>query len=137
MLKILHPIEQRTNKRYADGLFINNNCLPKSLLCHRPIRRLVYSDTVEARDIAKSINWEAFKCNVKGVRCVIKQFVYVHFFHFRWHPTGSWMVQFTRRNYEKNFFVNCRCYFRFPPYQHIDFIIHLASTSMGLTNPRD
>lgn len=30
----------------------------------------------------------------------------------RWHPSGSWRVQFKRRCYEHNYFVNCSCYFR-------------------------
>lgn len=96
MLKLIHPEEKHTSKEWQDGSFNTKDALPKSLLCNSVIRKLVYSNTVEAEELAKRINWDAYKCDVKGVR---------------WHPSGSWYVQFNRRNYEKNFFVNCHCYF--------------------------
>ncbi|KAK1444277.1 AP2 [Babesia gibsoni] len=96
MLKLIHPEEKHTNKEWRDGSFNDKDPLPKSLLCSSVIRKLVYANTVEAEQLAKKVDWDAYKCDVKGVR---------------WHPSGSWYVQFNRRNYEKNFFVNCHCYF--------------------------
>ncbi|GIX62024.1 AP2 domain transcription factor AP2IV-1 [Babesia caballi] len=97
MLKLIHPEEKHTSKVMQEGLLSSEDALPKSLLCNSVIRKLVYSNTVEAQKLADKVDWEAYKCNVRGVR---------------WHPSGSWYVQFNRRNYEKNFFVNCHCYFR-------------------------
>ncbi|CDR96289.1 hypothetical protein, conserved [Babesia bigemina] len=97
MLRLIHPEEKHTNKELRDGWLSNDDALPKSLLCNSAIRKLVYSNTVEAQKLARKVDWDAYKCNVRGVR---------------WHPSGSWYVQFNRRNYEKNFFVNCHCYFR-------------------------
>lgn len=96
MLKLIHPEEKHTTKEFRDGILDNKDALPKSLLSSSLIRKLVYANTIEAEQIAKKVNWDAYKCNVRGVR---------------WHPSGSWYVQFNRRNYEKNFFVNCHCYF--------------------------
>ncbi|ORM42130.1 Coatomer subunit zeta-3 [Babesia sp. Xinjiang] len=96
MLKLIHPEEKKTIKVMTEGRLQSDDALPKSLLCSSAIRKLVYSNTVEAQKLANKINWDAYKSNVRGVR---------------WHPSGSWYVQFNRRNYEKNFFVNCHCYF--------------------------
>ncbi|KAK2195885.1 bifunctional AP complex [Babesia duncani] len=97
MLKVIHPVEIPTRKIWQNGKFVNSDQLPKSLLCNRVIRKLVYANTVQAQELSSEINWEAFQCDVRGVR---------------WHPSGSWMAQFVKRNYEHNFYVNCRCYFR-------------------------
>merc|ERR1712039_525108 len=51
----------------------------------------------EAGNLATQIDWEKYKCDVRGVR---------------WHPVGGWRVQFDRRDYEHNFFVKCSCFFR-------------------------
>ncbi|EDO07624.1 AP2 domain family protein [Babesia bovis T2Bo] len=101
MLKLIHPEEKYTHKVMQNGKLIADNALPKSLLCNSAIRKLVYANTVEAQNLASKINWDAYKCDVRGVR---------------WHPSGSWLVQFNRRNYEKNFFVNCKCYFSVQKY---------------------
>lgn len=71
--------------------------LPLSLLGSGPIRRVLKAGTVEAKRLAGSVDWDRYKCDVRGVR---------------WHPVGGWRVQFDRRNYEHNFFVKCSCYFR-------------------------
>uniref|UniRef100_A0A3B0MW23 Coatomer subunit zeta n=1 Tax=Theileria annulata TaxID=5874 RepID=A0A3B0MW23_THEAN len=97
MLRIIRPEEKFTDKTMTNGLFDKNDCLPKSLLKSPVIRKLIYANTAESMKIASTINWDAYKCDVKGVR---------------WHPSGSWLVQFSKRNYENNFFVNCKAYFR-------------------------
>ncbi|GFE52729.1 AP2 domain transcription factor AP2IV-1 [Babesia ovis] len=101
MLKLIHPEEKHTDKAVQNGLLTGDNVLPKSLLCDSAIRKLVYSNTLEAQKLAAKVQWDAYKCDVKGVR---------------WHPSGSWYVQFNRRNYEHNFFVNCHCYFSVQKY---------------------
>eukprot|EP00450_Noctiluca_scintillans_P025156 CAMPEP_0194511446 /NCGR_PEP_ID=MMETSP0253-20130528/43128_1 /TAXON_ID=2966 /ORGANISM="Noctiluca scintillans" /LENGTH=141 /DNA_ID=CAMNT_0039354781 /DNA_START=207 /DNA_END=632 /DNA_ORIENTATION=- len=62
-----------------------------------PIRRVLKTESTEARRLAGAVDWERYKCDVRGVR---------------WHPVGGWRVQFDRRNYENNLFVKCDCYFR-------------------------
>mmetsp|Transcript_96746 Transcript_96746/g.300854 ORF Transcript_96746/g.300854 Transcript_96746/m.300854 type:complete len:234 (-) Transcript_96746:394-1095(-) len=71
--------------------------LPVSLLASGPIRRVLRAGTVEAKELAATVDWNKYKCDTKGVR---------------WHPVGGWRVQFDRRDYEHNFFVKCSCYFR-------------------------
>eukprot|EP00931_Biecheleriopsis_adriatica_P079629 TRINITY_DN53011_c0_g1_i1.p1 TRINITY_DN53011_c0_g1~~TRINITY_DN53011_c0_g1_i1.p1 ORF type:complete len:222 (-),score=39.80 TRINITY_DN53011_c0_g1_i1:50-682(-) len=75
--------------------------LPLSLLASGPIRRVLSTRSVEAQRLAGAIDWERYKCDVKGVR---------------WHASGAWRVQFDKRDYEHNFFVKCSCYFRVPVY---------------------
>jgi len=71
--------------------------LPVSLLASSTIRRIVKTDSQEALDLAAKVDWDRYKCSVAGVR---------------WHPNGSWRVQFRKSNVEHNFYVNCSCYFR-------------------------
>eukprot|EP00933_Yihiella_yeosuensis_P084904 TRINITY_DN9964_c0_g1_i1.p1 TRINITY_DN9964_c0_g1~~TRINITY_DN9964_c0_g1_i1.p1 ORF type:complete len:248 (-),score=48.35 TRINITY_DN9964_c0_g1_i1:128-871(-) len=75
--------------------------LPLSLLASGPIRRVLSTRTQEAQRLAGCIDWERYKCDVKGVR---------------WHACGGWRVQFDKRDYEHNFFVKCSCYFRVQVY---------------------
>ncbi|UVC54225.1 hypothetical protein MACJ_003760 [Theileria orientalis] len=101
MLRILRPEEKFTEKTMTNGLFDKNDCLPKSLLKSPVIRKLIYANTAESTEIVSQINWDVYKSDVKGVR---------------WHPSGSWLVQFVKRNYENNFFVNCYAYFSVEKY---------------------
>ncbi|CAJ1403831.1 unnamed protein product [Effrenium voratum] len=71
--------------------------LPLSLLASGPIRRVLATRTVEAKRLVGVIDWERYKCNVKGVR---------------WHAVGGWRVTFDRKDHYHNFFVRCSCYFR-------------------------
>merc|ERR1712151_949570 len=71
--------------------------LPLSLLASGPLRRVLTTGTVDARRLAASVDWERYKCDVRGVR---------------WRPVGGWRVLFHRRNYEHNFFVKVDMYFR-------------------------
>merc|ERR1719330_793574 len=71
--------------------------LPISLLGSGHVRRLLKADTMEAKRLAGGVDWEKYKCDVKGVR---------------WHPMGGWRGQFDRKDHEHNFFVKCSCYFR-------------------------
>eukprot|EP00435_Cladocopium_sp_Y103_P057688 s694_g20.t1 len=71
--------------------------LPLSLLASGPIRRVLSTRSVEAKRLAGSIDWERYKCDVKGVR---------------WHACGGWRVLFNKKDFEHNFFVKCSCYFR-------------------------
>lgn len=75
--------------------------LPLSLLASGAVRRVMMTNTVEAQRLAGQVDWDRYKCDVKGVR---------------WHPVGGWRVQFDRRNYQHNFFVKCSCYFRVGQY---------------------
>mmetsp|Transcript_94359 Transcript_94359/g.250623 ORF Transcript_94359/g.250623 Transcript_94359/m.250623 type:complete len:237 (-) Transcript_94359:14-724(-) len=75
--------------------------VPLSLMGSGHLRRVIKAGTVEARQLAAAVDWDRYKCDVKGVR---------------WHPVGGWRVQFDRRDYEHNFFVKCSCYFRVPIY---------------------
>merc|ERR1712070_983996 len=68
-----------------------------SILGSGHLRRVLTTNTEEAKRLAASVDWKKYKCDVKGVR---------------WHPIGGWRVQFDRRDYEHNFFVKCDCYFR-------------------------
>lgn len=70
MLKLIHPEEKHTTKEFRDGILDNKDALPKSLLSSSLIRKLVYANTIEAEQIAKKVNWDAYKCNVRGVRWV-------------------------------------------------------------------
>lgn len=58
---------------------------------------MIRSQSFEALDITRNIDWNKYKSYTVGVR---------------WHPSGSWRVQFNRRSYEHNFFVACSCFFR-------------------------
>lgn len=91
-MQIIHPMQQAYIPK-PDGYVP----IPLSVLGSGPIRRVITRGTQEAFELAKGIQWDKYKCTVKGVR---------------WHPNGSWRVQFCRRNYEHNFFVNVNCYFR-------------------------
>ncbi|EER17110.1 conserved hypothetical protein [Perkinsus marinus ATCC 50983] len=71
--------------------------IPKSVMASGYIRRMFRAGTNESRELIKQIEWTKYLCGVRGVR---------------WHPSGSWRVQFKRRCYEHNYFVNCSCYFR-------------------------
>ncbi|CAE7918483.1 unnamed protein product [Symbiodinium necroappetens] len=75
--------------------------LPMSLLASGPIRRVLSTRSAEAGRLAGAIDWERYKCDVKGVR---------------WHASGAWRVLFNKKDYEHNFFVKCSCYFRVPIY---------------------
>jgi len=71
--------------------------LPISLLSSGSIRRMIYSKKAEAAELIPKVDWDKYKCDVRGVR---------------WHPMGGWRVQFDRRDYEHNFYVKCSMYFR-------------------------
>eukprot|EP00386_Alphamonas_edax_P013121 GDKI01040642.1.p1 GENE.GDKI01040642.1~~GDKI01040642.1.p1 ORF type:complete len:270 (-),score=41.58 GDKI01040642.1:180-989(-) len=71
--------------------------LPLSLMASGAVRRLVKANTQESYEMAQKIDWDRYKCDVRGVR---------------WHPNGSWRVQFHRSNHQHNFFVKVSCYFR-------------------------
>jgi len=75
----------------------NYSSVPLSLMGSGHLRRVIKAGTVEAKQLAAAVDWDRYKCDVKGVR---------------WHPVGGWRVQFDRRDYEHNFFVKCSCYFR-------------------------
>eukprot|EP00922_Rhytidocystis_sp_ex-Travisia-forbesii_P047987 GHVS01071507.1.p1 GENE.GHVS01071507.1~~GHVS01071507.1.p1 ORF type:complete len:222 (+),score=22.42 GHVS01071507.1:58-723(+) len=92
MMKILQPMQEPYKPKPADY-----QPIPLSVLGSGPLRRVINTNSAEAFALAKSLDWDKYKCNVRGVR---------------WHPNGSWRVQFTRRNYEHNFHVKVNCYFR-------------------------
>eukprot|EP00922_Rhytidocystis_sp_ex-Travisia-forbesii_P047992 GHVS01071513.1.p1 GENE.GHVS01071513.1~~GHVS01071513.1.p1 ORF type:complete len:218 (+),score=23.25 GHVS01071513.1:90-743(+) len=92
MMKILQPMQEPYKPKPADY-----HPIPLSVLGSGPLRRVINTNSAEAFALAKSLDWDKYKCNVRGVR---------------WHPNGSWRVQFTRRNYEHNFHVKVNCYFR-------------------------
>ncbi|CEM02754.1 unnamed protein product [Vitrella brassicaformis CCMP3155] len=92
MMKILHLRQERYEPK-PDGY----RPLPMSLTGSGPVRRLLVANTKESFALTDKIDWERYKCDVRGVR---------------WHPNGAWRVQFARRNHEHNFFVKCDCYFR-------------------------
>jgi len=75
--------------------------LPISLLSSGSIRRMIYSKKAEAAELIPKVEWDKYRCDVRGVR---------------WHAMGGWRVQFDRRDYEHNFHVKCDMYFRVQRY---------------------
>eukprot|EP00922_Rhytidocystis_sp_ex-Travisia-forbesii_P047990 GHVS01071511.1.p1 GENE.GHVS01071511.1~~GHVS01071511.1.p1 ORF type:complete len:178 (+),score=23.30 GHVS01071511.1:175-708(+) len=92
LMKILQPMQQPYQPK-PEGY----QPVPLSVMGSGPLRRVINTNSAEAFELAKAVQWDKYKCSVRGVR---------------WHPNGSWRVQFTRRNYEHNFFVKANCYFR-------------------------
>lgn len=90
--KILH-LKQTHYDPKPDGY----QPLPRGLLGSGYVRRLLKANTVEAHRLVGTVDWDRYKCNVRGVR---------------WHSVGGWRVQFRRVDYEHNYFVKCSCYFR-------------------------
>lgn len=97
-MRILHPLQ--APYIHCEGR--PRPCpIPHSLTVTGTIKRLLNSNSIAAKEAASRINWEAYISHKKGVR---------------WHPQGAWRVQFSRRNYERNFFVRCECYFKVSDY---------------------
>mmetsp|Transcript_50962 Transcript_50962/g.100167 ORF Transcript_50962/g.100167 Transcript_50962/m.100167 type:complete len:231 (-) Transcript_50962:121-813(-) len=71
--------------------------IPLSVLQSRPLKKLVESKSAEAKELAARVDWEKYKCDVRGVR---------------WHPSGAWHVQFQRDVDEKIFHVRCNALFK-------------------------
>lgn len=71
--------------------------LPLSLASSGPLKRLLRSRSPAAKEILEHVNLRPYMCSESGVR---------------WHPSGGFWLQYQRRNYEKNFAVNCRLLFR-------------------------
>eukprot|EP00916_Digyalum_oweni_P008346 GHVL01014001.1.p1 GENE.GHVL01014001.1~~GHVL01014001.1.p1 ORF type:complete len:194 (-),score=31.17 GHVL01014001.1:200-781(-) len=95
-MKILRPIQSPYIPKSDDY-----SPLPIALLGSGPIRRLIRGNAAESERLAAEVDWDKYKCNVKGVR---------------WHPMGGWRVQFRASNHERNFIVKCSTYFRVSEY---------------------
>ena len=71
--------------------------IPLSVLGSGYLRRLLIARTTRSVNLISKVDWSAFISGYRGVR---------------WHPSGSWRVNFKKSNMHHNFFVNCSCYFK-------------------------